>query len=152
MSTHPPPKNFEELQKLLALKRREQPPQRFFARFSESVLGNLDKPESPATMSWLGRMGVHSDLSPAVLGAISVLLVALLAAAIARAIRTEPAPPPLPIPELVQPPRTQPAEGQPLRIVPKPEEVPKSTDPVMAPDSPPFNSQAPKAGFNTTDK
>jgi hypothetical protein len=151
MSANPGSKNFDDLQKLLALKRHEQPPQRFFTRFTHSVLENLNTPERRETMSWLQRLGVHFDLSPAVVGAIGLVVCTLLAMGMSVAMKMDKPPPPvLPI----RAPNTtweQPAAeaDPPSKTVAKPDEVPKSTAPVITPDSSPFDARATKAGFNT---
>ena len=140
MSTSPGTGNFDELQRLLALKRREQPPRRYFNEFSEQVLGNLDAPERPETLSWLERLGVHCDLSPGVLGALGILVVGLLGAGIAASNRTRPASfgPPLAPPSGAPVPLAQTVDlSSAPRTTSQPPQAP-STAPVLAPDSPAF--------------
>jgi len=152
MSTSPGSSNFDELQRLLALKRREQPPRRYFSGFSDQVLENLGAPERPETLSWLERLGVHCDLSPAVVGALGILVVGLLGAGIAVSNGTKPvalggplAPPsgaPVPLEQTVN-------SSPPPRSSPRPQDVP-STAPVLTPDSPPFIPlKVEKTGFTT---
>ena len=129
--------NFDELQRMLALKRCEHPPRQFFNKFSDSVLHNLDAPERPETMSWLQRIGVHFDVSPAVVGTLAISVCALLAGGIAFAWRASP-----------------PTSLQPLDIgsvavgQPKTSAGPKgqgtSIDPVLAPEGPPIDELRPQ--------
>src|SRR5436190_2543465 len=55
------PENFDSLEKLLRLKRHEQPPPRYFNEFSGRVLARIERGE--ARSSWWERFGV--DLRPA---------------------------------------------------------------------------------------
>jgi len=140
MSPSPGSSNFDELQRLLALKRREQPPRRYFSGFSDQVLENLGAPERPETLSWLERLGVHCDLSPAVVGALAVLMVVLLSAGIAVSHGTKPlapGPPLVPPSGAPVPLDTTANSSRPLQNSPRPQEIP-STAPVVTPDSPPF--------------
>jgi hypothetical protein len=145
MSKHPKPKGHDELQRLLALKRHERPPQPFFARLADNVLHNLDAPERPETMSWLQRVGVHFDVSPAVVGGVGVLLAVLLAVGIVAAMKMDP----IAADPLLKDPNGGPVGLNPVETAQPPSqptkatEVPKSTAPVMAPDTS-FNSQTEK--------
>ena len=56
-----PPDNFDDLEKLLRLKRHEQPPPRFYKDFSGSVLRRIERGEG--RLSWWERFGF--DLRPA---------------------------------------------------------------------------------------
>lgn len=144
-------RSFDELQRLLALKRHERPPQPFFSRLADNVLHNLDAPERPETMSWLQRVGVHFDVSPAVVGGVGISLAALLVAGMIIATRVENplrADDPLLTTPNGEPVALGPQEKQP-RTVPNPEAVPKSTAPMITPDSSTFSPQVEKAGFNT---
>ncbi len=55
------PENHDGLEKLLRLKRHEQPPPRYFDEFSGRVLGRIERGE--ARLSWWERFGF--DLRPA---------------------------------------------------------------------------------------
>jgi hypothetical protein len=55
------PDNFESLEKLLRLKRHEQPPPRYFSEFSGRVVDRIGRGE--ARRSWWERLGF--DLRPA---------------------------------------------------------------------------------------
>jgi hypothetical protein len=139
MSTSPGSGDFEELQRLLALKRCEQPPRRYFNEFPRQVLDNLGAPERPETLSWLERLGVHCDLSPTVVGALGLLVVVLLGVGIVVSNQMRPlAPSPPPVPPSGAPvPLDQTVNsGPPLPAAPRPQGVP-STAPVLTPEPPP---------------
>src|SRR6185503_19048313 len=55
------PDNFDSLEKLLRLKRHEQPPPRYFNEFSGRVMSRIERGE--ARLSWWERFGF--DLRPA---------------------------------------------------------------------------------------
>jgi hypothetical protein len=55
------PDNFDSLEKLLRLKRHEQPPPRYFNEFSGRVISRIERGE--ARLSWWERFGF--DLRPA---------------------------------------------------------------------------------------
>jgi len=78
------PDDFEELQKLLAMKRHEQPPPRFFFDFADRVLERLDSPEPVEPLTWRQRLGLDLDFKPALVcawgvGLCSVLVFGLIA-------------------------------------------------------------------------
>lgn len=56
MSTNSEPENFEELRRLLALKRHEQPPPGYFHEFSRQVITRIKAGETPAADSLLERL------------------------------------------------------------------------------------------------
>jgi hypothetical protein len=47
--------NFEELRRLIAIKRHEQPPPGYFHNFSHQVIARIQAGEPAADESWLGR-------------------------------------------------------------------------------------------------
>src|SRR6187401_2242863 len=55
------PENFDSLEKLLRLKKHEQPPPRYFNEFSGRVIDRIERGE--ARLSWWERFGF--DLRPA---------------------------------------------------------------------------------------
>jgi hypothetical protein len=71
--------NFDELQRLLALKRREQPPDSFFHGFPEQVRDHLHDPTPARPLSWSEQYGFDSPFRPVWLCGIGVLLCGLLA-------------------------------------------------------------------------
>lgn len=56
------PENFESLQKLLRLKRHEQPPPRYFNEFSGRVIARIQAGEARVAPRWWQRFGI--DLRP----------------------------------------------------------------------------------------
>jgi hypothetical protein len=69
-----PPDNFESLEKLLKLKRYEQPPPRYFNRFSGQVLARIESGEGRTSL-W-ERFGF--DLRPAFAAAAGMLACGLV--------------------------------------------------------------------------
>ena len=59
------PDKLELLQKIMAVKRHEQPPPFFFEGFSHKVLNRLHEPERSEPTTWWQRMGLDFDLKPA---------------------------------------------------------------------------------------
>lgn len=116
----------DDLQKLLEAKRREPMPRDFLARLPKAVREHLHDPESPETMSWLQRLGVHFDLSPAIVGAVGLLVCALLAGGIAFALRAERPRPAVPLEPLD-------VNGLALGQPPLPNPSAKPASPVAAP-------------------
>lgn len=72
------PGDFEELRKLLALKRHEQPPPRYFNEFSSNVIARLRTPEVLPEPTLLQRLGLDFQLRPAMVCAFGVVISALL--------------------------------------------------------------------------
>lgn len=68
--------NFDQLRKLLALKRYEQPPPGYFQSFSSKVLARIEAAEAAGSFSWWGRLGL--DFKPALMCALGVVVCALL--------------------------------------------------------------------------
>jgi len=68
------PDNFESLEKLLRLKRHEQPPPRYFNEFSGRVLDRIGRGEAPR--SWWERLGF--DLRPALAAAAGMVACGLM--------------------------------------------------------------------------
>ena len=76
METHPD--DFKELRKLLALKRHEQPPPRYFNEFSDGVISRLRAPELLPQPSWWQRLGFDFNFRPAMVCGLGVVMSALL--------------------------------------------------------------------------
>lgn len=72
--------NFDELQKLLALKRCEQPPRSFFTGFPDQVADRLHDPSPTRPLSWSERFGLDSPFRPVWFCALGVTVCGLLAA------------------------------------------------------------------------
>lgn len=76
-----PSDNFDSLQKLLRLKRHEQPPPRYFNDFSSRVLASIERGEN--RLSWWERFGI--DLRPALAAATGALACGLIVYGVATA-------------------------------------------------------------------
>jgi hypothetical protein len=68
--------NFDQLRKLLALKRYEQPPPGYFQSFSGKVLARIEAAEAAGCCSWWARLGL--DFKPALMCALGIVVCALL--------------------------------------------------------------------------
>jgi len=64
MKPEPENSNQDELQRMLALKRHEQPPRNFFPGFSQKVMDRLQNPEPPPEPTLLQRLGLDFDTKP----------------------------------------------------------------------------------------
>ena len=53
---------FEQVRKLLALKKHEQPPPRYFQEFSGKVIARLHALESAEPVTWRRRLGLDFRL------------------------------------------------------------------------------------------
>ena len=76
METHPD--DFNELRKLLALKRHEQPPPRYFNEFSSRVIAQLRTPELLPQPTWLQRLGLDFNFRPAMVCAMGIVMSGML--------------------------------------------------------------------------
>jgi len=74
---NPEPQNFDQLCKLLALKRYEVPPPRYFNDFSGSVIARLHQPLREE-LSWWQRLGFDFDLRPALMCGVGVVVCGML--------------------------------------------------------------------------
>jgi hypothetical protein len=81
MSMGSAPEDFDSLQKLLRLKRYEQPPPRYFNEFSGRVLARIEAGEARA--SWWERLGF--DLRPAMAAVAGVFACGLVVYGVATA-------------------------------------------------------------------
>jgi hypothetical protein len=82
-------KQQDELQRVLALKRHEAPPSRFFTGFSDNVINRLHSPESPEIKTWWQRLGFDSDNRPVLICASGVLVCVLLGVGLIASLRVE---------------------------------------------------------------
>jgi len=82
----------DELQRVLALKRHEQPPRRFFKGLSEKVMDRLQNPEPPPEPTLLQRLGLDFDTKPVLLCLSGLAVCGLLAFALisSRGIKAPP--------------------------------------------------------------
>ena len=83
----------DELQRVLALKRHEQPPRKFFKGFAEKVMDRLQNPEPPPAPTLLQRLGLDLDTKPVVICLSGLAVCGLLAYGLIKSRGLE-APPP----------------------------------------------------------
>jgi hypothetical protein len=90
MSMSEDTENFEQLRRLLALKRHEQPPPGYFSHFSRQVIGRIqagERGEEAAVLDWLSweapwlqRIWAALETKPILAGAFGVALCGLMVA------------------------------------------------------------------------
>src|SRR5436190_23186747 len=68
----PEHENEDELQKILSLKRHEQPPPKLFQNLSHKIIDRLHTPEPPRHPTWWQRMGLDFDAKPVLVCAAGV--------------------------------------------------------------------------------
>lgn len=69
----------DELQRVLALKRHEQPPETFFKGLSEKVMDRLQNPEPPPEPTLMQRLGLDQDSKPVLICLLGLVVCGLLA-------------------------------------------------------------------------
>src|SRR5262245_58675994 len=84
----------DELQRVLALKRHEQPPRTFFKGFAEKVMDRLQNPDPPPAPTLLQRLGLEWETKSVVICLSGLAVCGLLAYVLIRA-RDIKAPPPM---------------------------------------------------------
>jgi hypothetical protein len=144
---------FENVRKLLALKRHEQPPPRYFHDFSSKVIARLQALEAARPVSWRQRLGLDFDFRPAMMGAFGVVACAVLLIGVITSLGvSQPTSPTFAVAgdpsSLFASPTVDPvfAGGASLNPTVKPEEIPASTVPVSGSlGSSPFGLMAPHA-------
>lgn len=72
-----PSDDFQDLRRLLALKRHEQPPPRYFNEFSGRVIDQIRAPEVLPRPSIWQRLGLDFDFQPAMVCAMGVVMSAV---------------------------------------------------------------------------
>ncbi len=92
--------NFEQLRRLLVLKRYEQPPPGYFDRFSRDVIDRIRSGEQLLETSWFERLGWEApwlqrlwsvfDAKPILAGALGVAVCGLLVSGIVYSEQVEP--------------------------------------------------------------
>src|SRR6185369_4369394 len=89
---NPDSENFEQLRRLLALKRHEVPPPGYFNNFSSKIIARIEAGEHAETAvldgSWLQRLWMLLEGKPAVFGAFGAAVCGLLVAGVLNAERT----------------------------------------------------------------
>src|SRR6266852_9884004 len=86
---NPEPQDPSRLQKLLALKRHEQPPPRFFNDFSDRVISRLHSPGAIEPAYWWQRLGLELDVRLAVIFAFGLLVCGLFLFGVTSAMQGE---------------------------------------------------------------
>lgn len=79
----------DELQRVLALKRHETPPSRFFTGFSNKVINRLHSPEPPEVKTWWQRLGFDPDNKPVLICVSGVIVCGLLGVGWIASLRVE---------------------------------------------------------------
>ncbi len=91
MSMYPDPENFDQLRRLLALKRHEQPPPGYFHHFSGQVIARIRAGERAAPDTawgllwdapWLQRLWAALEARPVLAGSVGVACCAALLASV----------------------------------------------------------------------
>jgi hypothetical protein len=77
--------NFDQLRRLLALKRYEAPPPGFFENFSTKVAARIASAEG-AQVSWWQKLGLDFSFRPAAVCALGVVICGLLSAGVLTAV------------------------------------------------------------------
>lgn len=74
----PPEENFEQLRKLLELKRRETPPPGYFEDFSSNLIARIQAEDDRPAAVWWRRFFPGFDTSPIMVGAYGVIVASLV--------------------------------------------------------------------------
>jgi hypothetical protein len=77
--------NFDQLRKLLGLKRYEAPPPGFFENFSTKVAARIASAEA-VQVSWWQKLGLDFSFKPAAVCALGVVICGLLSAGVLTAV------------------------------------------------------------------
>ncbi len=75
---NPSPEEFDQLKKLLALKRNEQPPPGFFNHFSDKVIARIEAEGLIMRTSWWQRLFPELDAKPVLACAYGLVITGLL--------------------------------------------------------------------------
>jgi hypothetical protein len=88
---NPQPENFERLQKLLALKRHEQPPPGYFEKLSDRIADQIALEKELGLLPWWRRLAASFEFKPAFVCAVGVVLCGLFSAGVITALQVDPA-------------------------------------------------------------
>ncbi len=83
------PQDTSRLQKLLALKRHERPPPRFFNDFSDRVISRLHSPGAIEPAYWWQRLGLELDVKLAAIFAFGLVVCGLFLFGVTSAMQGE---------------------------------------------------------------
>jgi len=86
---NPEPQDTSRLQKLLALKRHERPPPRFFNDFSDRVISRLHSPGAIEPAYWWQRLGLELDVKLAAIFAFGLVVCGLFLFGVTSAMQGE---------------------------------------------------------------
>ena len=148
--------NEEELQRMLALKRHEQPPPRFFQGMSDKIIVRLHEPEPAVPLTFRQRLGLDFDSRPVWVCFCGVAVCVLLVYGLISSRHAESVPPLDLNPDDSTALLVSPANGskvsptRPGGRVTRPGEAPRSIDPAPATDSTaasPFTARPVPAGY-----
>src|SRR5262247_309695 len=125
-----------ELQRMLALKRYEAPPPRFFKGFSNKVIDGLHSTEPLAPQPWWRRACLDIKSKPVLVCASGILVCGLLLAGLIASMRVEPPSPITPSPDdnhLVVAPLPNTVAAIPAQVGPAPatEKLPRLEAPIV---------------------
>ena len=87
---NPQPENFERLQKLLALKRHEQPPPGYFEKLSDRIADQIALEKELGLLPWWRRLAASFEFKPAFVCAVGVVLCGLFSAGVITALQVDP--------------------------------------------------------------
>ena len=87
---NPQPENFERLQKLLALKRHEQPPLGYFEKLSNQIADQIAHEKELELLPWWRRLVLSFEFKPAFVCALGVVLCGLFSAGVITALQVDP--------------------------------------------------------------
>ena len=88
---NPQPEDFERLQKLLALKRHEQPPPGYFEKLSSRIADQIAHEKELQLLPWWRRFALNFEFKPAFVCAAGVVLCGLFSAGVITALQVDPA-------------------------------------------------------------
>ena len=80
--------NFDQLRRLLALKRYEAPPPGYFHSFSGKVMARIEAAEMAITPAWWQKLGLDFNLKPAMVCGLAVVVCGLLSAGVLTSVVT----------------------------------------------------------------
>jgi len=80
--------NFDQLRRLLALKRYEAPPPGYFHNFSSKVMARIEAAEVALAPAWWQRFGFDFNFKPALVCGLGVVVCGLLSAGVLTSVVT----------------------------------------------------------------
>ena len=80
--------NFDQLRRLLALKRYEAPPPGYFDSFSSKVMARIEAAEAALAPAWWQKLGFDFNFKPALVCGLGVVVCGLLSAGVLTSVVT----------------------------------------------------------------